>query len=340
MSKRVATLALMTLLLSGCSAASEESQTSTSPEIVEESPTEANPQSGQQNSVPESEETAASEAEGDASPFETPFPKDFAKEQIIEAALQSFNEYLSFQEGELEATLLFQESFPESQIDWVERIIGATSASLPFPEGSEAFIVLAVDDEFISEQFKSAGIVPSYGLPPCGITTYESYCAGPGWAAFNYSSSAKNIDEFSFRGKKAVVAHELLHLWQFAVAAKGGNSTNAPMWLEEGFADFFGFATGESLGLESYLECRTFSLSNNYFGDRPLEDHEGYELNPYGIGLLAAEYLVASVGIRPVLGIYELLGQGLSFEDAFGQSIGLELEAFYEMFESTRGNFS
>ena len=63
----------MTLLLSGCSAAPEESQSSTSPEIVEESPTEANPQSGHQNWVPESEETAASEAEEGASPMSSPF---------------------------------------------------------------------------------------------------------------------------------------------------------------------------------------------------------------------------------------------------------------------------
>ena len=331
-----ATISLATFALVGISIVGCVSE----PESEEQQSTSVEPSTALDDSAsPEPSPVDIEPEELEVNPFDTPFPQNFETGQLIEAALQSFNDYLSFQDGELEATLLFQESFPETQIEWVERIIDATSASLPFPEGSEAFIVLAVDDKFISDQFTSAGIVPSYGLPPCGITTYESYCAGPGWAAFNYSSSARNISEFSLRGKKAVVAHELLHLWQFAVAAKGGNSTTAPMWLEEGFADFFGFAMGESLDLESYLECRTFSISNNYFGDRPLEDHEGYDLNPYGIGLLAAEYLVASVGISPVLGIYELLGQGLSFEEAFSQSIGIELDAFYEFFEAARGNF-
>ena len=326
----LATFALVGLSVVGCVSEPEtEKQQSTSAE-----PSTAVGESASPEPFPS--EIDPEELKGN--PFDIPFPLEFTKDDLIKATLAEMDEFLDYSNDALAVSLELQEGFPESQVPWIEEIVDAAATSLPFPNGSAALIAIGMDDDFTTEALKSSGLAPSYGWPACGVTTYESYCAGPGWAVFNYRASVKSTDDFNLRGKKAVVAHEMLHVWQFAVTK--GNPAMGPLWLEEGLAQVYGFAVGENLGLESYLECRNHELQYNPLGARPLEEHSSYEFSPYGIGMVASEYLIASVGFEAILKIFELIGTGSSFEESFNEAVGIDLETFYERFETVRSQFS
>lgn len=329
------TISLATFALVGMSVVGCVSE----PESEEQQSTSGEPSKAVGDSASSEPSVATLESEEpEINPFDIPFPLEFTKGDLIRATLEEMDEFLDYSNDALAVSLELQEGFPASQVPWIQEIVDAAATSLPFPSGSAALIAIGMDDDFTTEALKAAGLAPSYGWPACGVTTYESYCAGPGWAVFNYRASVKSTDDFNLRGKKAVVAHEMLHVWQFAVTK--GNPATGPLWLEEGLAQVYGFAVGEALGLESYLECRNHELLYNPVGTRPLEEHSSYEFSPYGIGMVASEYLIASVGFEAILRIYELIGAGSTFEEAFSEAVGIKLETFYERFETVRRQFS
>jgi len=60
--------------------------------------------------------------------------------------------------------------------------------------------------------------------------------------------------------------------------------------------------------------------------------------DPYGIGAIATEFLVANVGMEKFMDIYSNLGKNMKFTDAFKSATGVELADFYTMFEEVRAD--
>jgi cytochrome b involved in lipid metabolism len=60
------------------------------------------------------------------------------------------------------------------------------------------------------------------------------------------------------------------------------------------------------------------------------------DTDPYGLGEVATEFIVANVGIEKLLAIYAALGQGKTFAQAFEAGTGVKLDDFYSMFEESR----
>ncbi|MEY3756366.1 MAG: hypothetical protein RL356_638, partial [Actinomycetota bacterium] len=60
------------------------------------------------------------------------------------------------------------------------------------------------------------------------------------------------------------------------------------------------------------------------------------DADPYGIGAIATELLVANVGMEKFMDIYTNLGKQKSFADSFKTATGVELTDFYTMFEEVR----
>jgi hypothetical protein len=59
-------------------------------------------------------------------------------------------------------------------------------------------------------------------------------------------------------------------------------------------------------------------------------------MDPYGIGAIATEYLVANVGMDKFLNVYREVGKGRSFSVAFLNATGISLADFYSAFELSR----
>jgi len=280
-------------------------------------------------------------------PFETPFPLAFSKQEVVDASLDEFKAYVKRSSVPKDVNLVFEEGFPKSQITWITKISQKAASTFPFISEKTPLVVIGTSDAFISETIFGNGL-SHQGSFPCGRrTTYETYCAQTNWAALNYMASAAKPSEFGNPGKKAVVAHELFHVWQLSLhgAPNGGNIDHSsdfgvPIWLNEGLANFVGFAVAHVNGIEGYQPGRDRQVVQYMkSSSKPLAHHVGWDSDPYGIGMAASEYLVASVGFGPTLDIWFELAKGKTFRSAFRDATGVSLESFYERFEKVRSNF-
>jgi hypothetical protein len=119
----------------------------------------------------------------------------------------------------------------------------------------------------------------------------------------------------------------------------------APQWFWEGPATFIGLQTASYLGWADYAaEGREFAVarSNNpltkpsLLSEATKLDQSPTDPDPYGIGAIATEFLVANVGIEKFMEVYKNIGKKKKFADAFKTATGVELTDFYTMFEEVR----
>ena len=287
---------------------------------------------------------------GSASVDITPrFLKKFNARQITRLAVSNLNKYVKANSADKPYKLVFQDTIPEFDRKWISRLARATVRALPIKTGETPLIIVGSTDSFINTTLSSNGKTGNSPSDWCGRpTTFEAYCAGAGWGAMNYKYSIESGRPISEPGKRAVVAHEIFHIWHKAIDGSPGNNNvdprqpnGFPLWFAEGNANFFGFAMAQISLRDPYLTGRS-SQVDVYMqsSDRPLKDHIFWDTNPYGIGQAAAEYLVASVGMKRVMDVYGKVGSGQSFAAAFQDSIGMSVDEFYTLFESVRKNFT
>lgn len=282
------------------------------------------------------------------SPFLTPFPTVFTRQELVSAALSSMKNFMETSNQAKPVKLIYQDTIPTAERGWISKLVQTTMATLPFTQGQEPVVVIASSDEFIISSLRQndrATFDPTWW---CGSpTTYERYCASAGWGAMNYKDSIEKSIPISDPGKRAVVAHELFHVWQKTV--DGSPATNnrdprspqgLPLWFAEGNANFFGFAIAHHDGATDYSAGRASQVDQYMRANVALlSDHIFWDRSPYGIGQASAEYLVASVGVEKVLAVYKKVGAGLTFAAAFEESIGISLADYYLKFEAARANF-
>jgi hypothetical protein len=157
----------------------------------------------------------------------------------------------------------------------------------------------------------------------------------------------------------ALLAHEYFHLVQSNIgssasrlAMKGSDASSAnafPVWFIEGTAEFVGYSVGVLSQNASYWNGRTAMLSyappgpainKNSISDYEIRvccgnDNPTY---PYNIGLVATEYIVASVGFQKLLDIFIDYKASQNFERSFENVTGISKTVFYEKFDQIRTN--
>ena len=141
-------------------------------------------------------------------------------------------------------------------------------------------------------------------------------------------------------------AHEYFHSVQAKLSNGANWSERTTSWFIEGGAYFIGISFSDLAGVSPYIQGRDEELLQRGYQTKrylPLEKYTyqnvnpplNYE-NPYGIGCVATEYIVASVGMQKYLDIYRNLGLGKDFNSAFETAAGLSLSDFYARFEIIR----
>jgi len=141
-------------------------------------------------------------------------------------------------------------------------------------------------------------------------------------------------------------AHEYFHVIQAKLSAGANWATRTPTWFIEGGAYYVGISFSDASGISTYMRGRDEEvLQRDYQSKKhvPLENYTyqnfipsvRYE-NPYGIGCIATEYIVASVGMERYLNIYRSLGLGKDFTSSFEAATGMPLTDFYAKFEIIR----
>jgi hypothetical protein len=64
--------------------------------------------------------------------------------------------------------------------------------------------------------------------------------------------------------------------------------------------------------------------------------YSDFSSDPYTIGQLATEYLVASAGFESLINIFKLSKTEKTFPSAFKKAVGISLDEFYLKFELSR----
>ena len=141
-------------------------------------------------------------------------------------------------------------------------------------------------------------------------------------------------------------AHEYFHSIQAKLSNGANWPSRVPTWFIEGGAYFIGISFNDLSGVSTYIQGRNEEVLGRdyqvkkyvplsqytYLNFNPLSNYE----NPYGIGCIATEFIVASVGIESYLDIYRNLGLGKDFNASFEKATGVPLSDFYEKFEIVR----
>jgi hypothetical protein len=141
-------------------------------------------------------------------------------------------------------------------------------------------------------------------------------------------------------------AHEYFHAIQAKLSGGANWPSRTPTWFIEGGAYYVGISFSDASGISTYMRGRDEEvLQRDYQSKKhvPLENYTyqnfipsvSYE-NPYGIGCIATEYIVASVGMERYLNIYRSLGLGKDFRSSFETATGMPLVDFYTKFEIIR----
>lgn len=243
-------------------------------------------------------------------------------------------------------------AFNPSGIPWITKAITfeANYIGLPSPANYN-FYLGKTDDWVISKRKEIMPGLEAYNPTYVCYQDLNEACAHQGsqevtfiWSTSNLLTPAANWQFTRSLG------HEFFHITQCDLIGDPEKCneyfSNIPAWLAEGGPSVIGSIFMDRLGYLQYEMQRSIALSwyknGKMGGDYPLasfsQNLRNGDLNPYEIGMLASEYLIASAGLQAFLDFHSNLPKAKNFEDAFQQSFGISLGDFYVAFDKARVN--
>lgn len=274
--------------------------------------------------------------------------KPTSSASIATAATEKFKTYSATNRSpSTTVKIVAQEGVDANLLKWVTDGSSFASKVFAYPQLSAPFVaVIAKDKEFAEKAYNENGYtrdakslanyfdkVPAHGGPP---NTYN-----------NTMITSKGLLVSDKIGMMQMPGHETFHFIQQSIAGTSATPDGmgiAPQWFWEGPAVFVGLQTANHLSLADYAtEGRIFAVKRSISG--PVKSLKLSEVtkndgssDPYGIGAIATEFLVANIGMEKFMDIYNNLGKNMKFTDAFKAGTGVELADFYTMFEEVRAD--
>jgi hypothetical protein len=274
--------------------------------------------------------------------------KPTSSASIATAATEKFKTYAATNRSpSTTVKIVAQEGVDANLLKWVTDGSAFASKVFAYPQLSAPFVaVIAKDKEFAEKAYNENGYtrdakslanyfdkVPAHGGPP---NTYN-----------NTMITSKGLLVSDKVGIMQMPGHETFHFIQQSIAGTSATPDGmgiAPQWFWEGPAVFVGLQTANHLSLADYAtEGRTFAVKRSISG--PVKSLKLSEVtkndgssDPYGIGAIATEFLVANIGMEKFMSVYNNLGKNMKFPDAFKSATGVELADFYTMFEEVRAD--
>ena len=280
------------------------------------------------------------------------------RQQLIEAALSQVDTFLADNEGvPILSETLFDETITESDKAWIKAALDLAVSSFSKHHPTDFVGFVSTSEKWVTERGAELGIRFLDPKNPCGQeTSWDSYCGGKGWGVYILKGHYGQKSDERSASLKSVVAHEFFHSVQdqFDLPKEVDAAINPgtiPVWLIEGSANFFGAAIAHFAALIEYEEQRSAEVDNHpdyvaaslTSGAPSLSAYQNLEsqgglgvMNPYGMGQVAVEYLVANSGVPSLLRVFELTAETRSFSEAFELAIGISLVDFYAKFDSMR----
>jgi len=271
--------------------------------------------------------------------------------EVIKKATDNFKSYTSvIRNPNQEVKFYAQPGVDETLINWVKEGSLYVARRFEYPALPSTFSsIIAIDKTWLEATYLAAGFPANKakgqaegfcgGAPACGSADSNLW---------NYSVIQKSNSLVNNKvGLAQTPGHEFFHAIH-GILAKDARAdvagTNIPNWYIEGPAMFVGLQTSGVLGFADYSTLGRPSMTDRFkYGKgtnltSTLSEFKANDgvVDPYAIGFAATEFLVSQVGIEKMIGVYEALGEDMSFEEAFQQGTGIELVDFYSMFEEIR----
>ena len=267
--------------------------------------------------------------------------KPVSSADIATEATKEFTAYVADKKQDAVVNVVAQDGTPQYLIDWIKQGVAKVATTFDYPKLTGPYTgFVAKDVDWLKVEFAKV-----YGQRAADdrATSFEGAPArgGSDTGVWNWAFIEKeNLMTIDAIGMRQTPAHEFFH----SVQERSVGSCvpcGTPQWFWEGPAVFVGTQTAAALGFNTYADARTWMLQRTTNpGTKGLKLSEVTENNgqmdPYGIGAIATEFLVAKVGMKKFVAVYREIGAGKSFSKAFNDATGVSLNDFYLMFEDAR----
>jgi hypothetical protein len=176
-----------------------------------------------------------------------------------------------------------------------------------------------------TEQFCCLTQGPSFEI----VTTNTAWSAPQAAAPDTWTPSTE---------RKELAAHEYVHMWQYAVGSRA--CMLGPRWLSEGMAESLAYRSLVSAGVIPAANMDVFTKrqlrSARYVTLRSLESVWPADANPFAVGYLAVDRMLAANGPLALRTWCARVGSGEDWRSAFTAAFGQTPDAFYAAFEDFR----
>lgn len=291
--------------------------------------------------------------------FDSPWPADVTYDELINTAMYRSNEF--FDQARVPGCpipyrLHLGDPMSEAHKPMVEELVVNTTELFCNYLDSELIVIAGWYDYVLEVMAEYEYPADQYG-GVCGYLVEQDYamaCAVKGVAWIGINWGGKRHGEVVTEGRRVTIAaHELFHLVHDQLdPVVGGQSPPPwhpnfrPVWFNEGGSEFFGRMIADYLGLYPYDRFTPTDRSGSFLEVSYLSDLEFLEVTQqqafgtenYFSGQRAMEYMIASKGVGAVLNVWENLGQGMDFYEAFEVAMGITLADFYEKFRVMHSN--
>ena len=181
-----------------------------------------------------------------------------------------------------------------------------------------------------NERFCCITSGPSFDI----VTSNAAWSSPPAAAPDTWSASTE---------RKELAAHEYAHLWQYAI---GGSAcmVSGARWLSEGMAESLAYRSLVDAGLIPAANMDVFTKRQlrgaRYVTLRSLESSWPSDANPFAVGYLAVDRMLAANGPLPLRTFCARVGRGEEWRSAFTGAFGTTPDAFYASFEDYRSAYT
>ena len=279
--------------------------------------------------------------------------KPTSSSSIASAATDKFKAYVAV--TRTNSTLIkiaAQDGADQTLLGWVKDGANLVAKAFDYPKLSKPFLeVIAIDRAWLEKTYIENGYSENEAKNDRGRAFAQGAPAFGGSTTNTYNSGVITKNNLLVNDKLGMMqmpGHEFFHAVQERVSGGVPSPDGlgiAPQWFWEGPAVFVGLQTASYLGWASYTtEGREMAVvrSNNpatkpfLLSEATKNSGSPDAIDPYGIGAIATEFLVANVGIEKFMEVYKNLGKKKKFADSFNTATGVELTDFYTMFEEVR----
>lgn len=185
----------------------------------------------------------------------------------------------------------------------------------------------------------------------CVQTTQASYSSGgnageggPGAIFLYWSPTESQVPAAELQ---KTLAHELFHVFQYqldGLVHDGETPSNevrqaGPVWLHEGGPEVVGYHVASDRGLQSYSNVLSADIGNTLRLPTPISslltvDDQNRLGGIYAQYLVAVDHLVtvAPNGMHSLVGYYQALANGKTWQDAFVSAFGMSVDSYYSNF--------